>query len=195
MNYQKIGDTIRRLRLEKQLTQCALAENLGLSCKTISKWERGLGCPDVSILQSLSTALDVDLSALLQGELCQNPVDFGNLRRLQFYRCPLCGSIATSLGGATLSCCGRVLSPLVPRPADADHALDVSPMDGELLVRFSHPMEKSHSLQFIAAVGYDRFVLTRLYPEQGSELRMPRLPGGVFYVCCGAHGLFRVPRR
>jgi len=48
---------------------------------------------------------------------------------------------------------------------------------------------------FIAAVGYDRFTLTRLYPEQGSELRMPRLPGGVFYVCCGAHGLFRIRKR
>lgn len=195
MDYQKIGGTIRRLRLEQCLTQKQLAQKLALSDKTVSKWERGLGCPDVSVLQELSTLLGADLCALLRGELCQNPADTGNMRRLRFYRCPVCGSIATSLGSAALSCCGRVLPPLVPREADADHAVEVTPMDGELLVRFTHPMEKAHSLQFISAVGYDRFTLTRLYPEQGSELRMPRLPGGVFYVCCGAHGLFRVRKR
>lgn len=42
MNQQKIGALIRQLRREKQLTQRELADQLGLSDKTISKWERGV---------------------------------------------------------------------------------------------------------------------------------------------------------
>ena len=51
MNPEKIGSLIFQLRKEKNLTQKQLGEKLGLSDKTISKWERGLGCPDISLLR------------------------------------------------------------------------------------------------------------------------------------------------
>ena len=57
MDYAKIGALIRRLRRERGLTQGQLAEALGLSPKTVSKWERALGCPDVSLLPALSACL------------------------------------------------------------------------------------------------------------------------------------------
>ena len=69
MDQQKIGALIRTLRREKHMTQKALAERLGLSDKAVSKWERGLGCPDVSLLGDLSTILGVDLARMLSGEL------------------------------------------------------------------------------------------------------------------------------
>ena len=45
MDSQKIGKLIKTLRKEKQLTQMQLAEHMNISDKTITKWERGLGCP------------------------------------------------------------------------------------------------------------------------------------------------------
>ena len=53
MDNEKIGALIRRLRREQRLTQRGLAEQLGLSDKAVSKWERGLGCPEVGCPESL----------------------------------------------------------------------------------------------------------------------------------------------
>ena len=52
MNYIA-GDTIRRLREGKKLTQRELAERLCVSDKTVSKWETGRGLPDITILPEL----------------------------------------------------------------------------------------------------------------------------------------------
>lgn len=50
MDQIRTGSLIRRLRLEQGMTQLALAERLGVSDKAVSKWERGCGVPDLSIL-------------------------------------------------------------------------------------------------------------------------------------------------
>lgn len=68
MNYQKIGNLISKLRKEKGLTQKELAEKLFITDRAVSKWERGLGCPDVSLLDDLSKILDVSIIEILQGE-------------------------------------------------------------------------------------------------------------------------------
>ena len=49
MDCEKIGKLIYSLRTERKLTQKKLAEYMNISDKAISKWERGLGCPDVEI--------------------------------------------------------------------------------------------------------------------------------------------------
>ena len=56
MNQAAIGSYIARERKEKNLTQEQLAEHIGASNKTISKWENGKRMPDYSILQKLSAA-------------------------------------------------------------------------------------------------------------------------------------------
>ena len=61
MDNVKIGNLINKLRKEKGMTQLQLAEKLHISDKTVSKWERGLGCPDVSLLTDLSGVFGVDL--------------------------------------------------------------------------------------------------------------------------------------
>ncbi|WP_295209879.1 helix-turn-helix transcriptional regulator [Ruminococcus sp.] len=58
MDYKKIGELICQLRKEKGLTQLQLAEKLHVSDKAVSKWERGIGCPDVSILNALANEQD-----------------------------------------------------------------------------------------------------------------------------------------
>ena len=60
MDCKKSGALIRRLRLGKDMTQSALAEILGVSVQAVSKWERGLGYPDLSLINDLSSILGVD---------------------------------------------------------------------------------------------------------------------------------------
>lgn len=68
MNQSAIGTYIMHKRREKKLTQEQLAEQLGVSNKTISKWENGKCMPDYSIIQKLCEALDVTLPELMDGE-------------------------------------------------------------------------------------------------------------------------------
>lgn len=49
MDCVKIGNLIAKLRKEKKLTQRNIADALGIQNKTVSKWECGLGCPDLSL--------------------------------------------------------------------------------------------------------------------------------------------------
>lgn len=60
MDCKKSGALIRRLRLGKDMTQSALTEKLGVIVQAVSKWERGLGYPDVSLINDLSSILGVD---------------------------------------------------------------------------------------------------------------------------------------
>lgn len=62
------GNIIAELRREAGYTQKMLAEALNITDKAISKWERGLSMPDVSLLPRLSTLLDADIELLLQEE-------------------------------------------------------------------------------------------------------------------------------
>lgn len=68
MNQQKIGTFLKELRNEKSLTQEQLAEKLGVSRRTVSRWETGSNMPDFDILIEMSDYYDVDLRELLDGE-------------------------------------------------------------------------------------------------------------------------------
>lgn len=194
MDCSKVGNLISGLRREKGLTQKQLADAMNISNKTISKWERGLGCPDVSLLGELSKALNVNMEALLQGDLEPNLADGGNMKKIKFYHCPVCQNIVTATGEAEVSCCGRKLIPLIAKPGDEAHHLNVEIIDEEFYITFSHEMSKSHYLNFVAYVTCDKMVFAKLYPEQGGEIRLPRLRGGKFYFGCNQHGLWINPK-
>jgi len=68
MNNEKMGQFIAELRKSHQMTQKDLAEKLDVSDKAVSKWERGLSCPDISLLSPLSNLLGITASELLNGE-------------------------------------------------------------------------------------------------------------------------------
>ena len=86
MDTQKIGSLIYSLRKEKGMTQAELAQQLHITDKTVSKWDRGKGAPDVSLLADLSAVFQVDLEKLLAGELEVNQPVIGNMRKLRFAR-------------------------------------------------------------------------------------------------------------
>ena len=68
MRQQETGAFIAKKRKEKNLTQEQLAERLGISNKTVSKWENGKCMPDYSIIESLCKELNINLSELLSGK-------------------------------------------------------------------------------------------------------------------------------
>lgn len=67
MDIQQFGKTISHLRMTAGYTQKTLADALGITDKAVSKWERGLACPDISLLPQLSALLDVDMDILFSG--------------------------------------------------------------------------------------------------------------------------------
>ena len=194
MDARRIGALIRALRMEKGMTQRELAARLHVSDKAVSKWERAMGCPDVSLLPALSQVLGVQIDAVLSGSLSPSERDGGNMRRIKFFVCPVCGNVIAATGDAQIACCGRNLEALEPRPCDEAHAVTIEPMDGELYLSFGPEMTKAHHIRFVACVGYDRVLLVRLYPEQGGELRMPDLPRCTLYIGCSRDGLFVMRR-
>ncbi|SCJ95996.1 Desulfoferrodoxin [uncultured Eubacterium sp.] len=190
MNYEKVGSVIYQLRKEAAMTQQELADKLFISNKAISKWERGQGCPDVSLLGSLSEVFGVNIEKILAGDLSPNSADGGNMKRAKFYVCPMCGNILTATGDAEISCCGRKLEPLVSKTADAEHQLHVEVIEDDYYITFEHEMSKDHFLNFFAYLDYDRVTLVRLYPEQGGEVRFPKRGRGKLLFGCSKDGLF-----
>lgn len=69
MNQEKIGKLIAKMRKQKDLTQRELGEMVGVGFRAVSKWERGLTMPDISIINELSTILGISSDELLNGEL------------------------------------------------------------------------------------------------------------------------------
>ena len=68
MNQRKTGQFIAELRKEQQLTQQELAERIGVSNKTVSKWECGNGMPDISSIIPLCQVLNITVNELIAGE-------------------------------------------------------------------------------------------------------------------------------
>lgn len=73
MDAEKTGALITQVRREKELTQKQLAELLHISDRTVSKWERGVGFPDITLLEPLADTLDLSVVDLLQGERTSAP--------------------------------------------------------------------------------------------------------------------------
>lgn len=68
MDTKKIGAFLKQCRKENNLTQEQLAEQFGVSTRTVSRWETGWNMPDLSILVELADYYDVEIKELLDGE-------------------------------------------------------------------------------------------------------------------------------
>lgn len=191
MDQNKTGQLIRALRTELGMTQRQLADALGVTDRAVSKWERGLGCPDVSLLPGLSRALGVPVEGLLSGGLEEQETTGGSMRNLSFYVCPQCGNLLTAAGPASISCCGRLLEALIPQKPDEGHRLIAEPVEDEWYLTSPHPMEKGHFLSFAALVSGDQAIVAKRWPEWDFQLRLPRRGHGILYWYCTRHGLFR----
>ena len=68
MNTEKMGRFIAERRKDKHMTQKDFARMLNITDKAVSKWERGISCPDISLLPSVADILGVTIHELLNGE-------------------------------------------------------------------------------------------------------------------------------
>lgn len=186
------GETIKRLREKKKLTQKELAEKLMVSDKTISKWETNKGLPDLSILSELTNALSVSVPELLTGDVAVNKNISADMRRSRFYVCPICGNVIHAMGEGAFSCCGIRLPSQEAEEPDEQHRLYVEDVDGEMFVYLDHPMEKSHSISFMAYVTDCHIQMEKLYPEQAAQTHFRRAGRGTIFAFCNRHGLFSV---
>lgn len=165
MDNVKIGRLILRLRKENNMTQLQLAEKMGISDKAVSKWERGLGCPDIELITQLAEIFNVDLEKLLSGDIEINSVLGGNLKKICFYVCPVCGNIITSVSETGVSCCGKKLKALTPEKAEETNRLNVEVIENEFFISSEHEMTREHYISFIAFLTGDTLILRKQYPE------------------------------
>ena len=190
MNNYITGATIKQLREAGKLTQAELAERIGVSSKTISKWETAKGLPDISLLQPLAQALGISVIELMNGQQISNKNTSANMLRSKFYVCPLCGNAIHSTGDALVSCCGITLPALDAEEADEEHSVTIENVEDEHFVTIHHPMTKEHFISFIAFVTSDRVQMVKLYPEGNAETRLQLRGIGMLYYYCNRHGLF-----
>ncbi|MEA4988161.1 MAG: helix-turn-helix domain-containing protein [Anaerovorax sp.] len=190
MDCRKVGSLIYTLRKEKGMTQKEIADLMNISDKTISKWERGLGCPDVSLLSALSKILGVNIEEILLGGVNPNDTVGGNMKRIKFYVCPQCGNLLTATGEPAISCCGRKLNELTAEKANEEHKLNIEHIEDELYVSAEHEMTKDHYISFAAFATGDKVFLIKQYPEWGLQFRLPKFGHGKLFFYCTNHGLY-----
>ncbi|MDD4200644.1 MAG: helix-turn-helix domain-containing protein [Eubacteriales bacterium] len=190
MDHSKIGKLIYALRKNANLTQKQLADSLNISDKAISKWERGMGFPDVSLLSSLADVFGVGIDCLLSGELNENETSGGNMRNTKFYICPKCGNLLTGTDKVVVTCCGMKLPLSVPIKASDDDLLSVEIIEGEYFISTDHEMNKEHYISFIALLTGDSIIIRRQYPEWNIQIRIPLFGHGKLIWHCVKHGLF-----
>lgn len=201
MNQYVTGSVIKNLREKAKLTQSQLAQKLFVSDKTISKWETGRGFPDISLLENLSKVLGVSVIELLSGEVLQNQNRCANIKKSKIYVCPICSNVIFSIGQAVVSCCGITLPSLEVENDDSNvfeneistsHTINIEKIEDEYFVSLNHPMEKSHYISFLIAIGDDKIELKKLYPEQNAQARFKISSTKRILAFCNRDGLFEV---
>jgi len=185
-----MGGMIRLLRRERNMTQRQLADMMNISDKTVSKWERGLGCPDISVLSRLAEILGVSLDKLLSGALPVNTFVEGNMKKSKFFVCTGCGNVVVSTGNAEVSCCGRTLSPLEMKKADADKKLSVAVIEDEWYVTApGRTMSKEDYISFVAFLTGDSAHVVKQYPEWDMQARFKKRGHGMLVWYSDREGL------
>ena len=182
MNIYVTGATIKQLREQRNLTQAELAEKIGVSSKTVSKWETAKGLPDISLLQPLAQALGISVIELMNGEQIANKNLSANMLRCKFYVCPICGNTIHSLGDAVISCCGITLPAPEAEDPDDDHCLTIEKVEDEKFITVNHDMTKEHFISFVAYLTLDRVQFVKFYPEGNAETRLNFRGSGDLYI-------------
>lgn len=183
MNAEKTGSLIRSLRIKKGLTQKELAHMICVTDKAVCKWEKGRGCPNITLISQLSKVLEVDIQSILQGYLDKNKKIGENMNHLKFYKCPTCGNLVTSIKSVELSCCGNKLSPVSAQTrSDPEYQPVIQEFDGQYSIKFNHPMTKSDYISQVIVVRYDQIMTVNLYAESEAIITIPQVRGIRLFV-------------
>ena len=190
MQNEKIGNVIKALRIDHKLTQKQLADKLGISDKTVSKWERGLGAPELSLIRELSDLLEVNIANLLSGDVSNNDFVRGNMKTSKYFICPNCQNITVCTGDAKVSCCGKMIAAQTPVKATDDQKLKIEISEDDWHITSQHPMTKQHYISFVAFATGDRVQIIKQYPEWNLDIRIQNRGHGMLFWYCTEHGFF-----
>lgn len=190
MNQYVTGTVIKDLREKKNMTQVELAERLCVSDKTISKWERGKGYPDISLLEPISRVFGISVTELISGNAVHNANVSANMLRSKIYVCPICGNVIHSMGEAVVQCHGMLLMPCQAEETDENHMIFIESIEDEYYVRIEHDMTKEHYISFVAALSADKLQMIKLYPEGNAEARFKINGVKKLLFYCNRDGLF-----
>ena len=75
MDQDKIGNFIKKIRTEQNLTQKDLADRLGVTYQAVSKWENGKNVPDIAILKKITEEFNVNIDEILNGEKNEKKIE------------------------------------------------------------------------------------------------------------------------
>ena len=192
MNQYVTGTVIKELREKNKMTQLQLAEKLGVSDKTVSKWETAKGYPDITLLEPIAETFRISVTELISGNTVFNANVSANMLRSKFYVCPVCGNVIHSMGEAAIHCHGILLSPLEAEASDERHMIFIERIEDEYYVRIDHSMSKEHYISFASAVSSDDMQLIKMYPEQSPEARFRIRGVKRIYFYCNRDGLFYI---
>lgn len=192
MNQYVTGAVIKALREKNKMTQLQLAKKLGVSDKTVSKWETAKGYPDITLLEPIADAFSVSITELISGNTVFNANVSANMMRSKFYICPVCGNVIHSMGEAVISCHGVHLNPIEAENTDENHMILIERVEDEYYVHIDHDMTKQHYISFIAAASSDRMQIVKLYPEGNADARFKINGINKLYFYCNRDGLFSI---
>ena len=192
MNQYVTGEVIKKLREKNKMTQLQLAERLGVSDKTVSKWETAKGYPDITLLEPIAAAFRISVAELISGNTIHNANVSANMLRSKFYVCPVCGNVINSMGEAVIHCHGILLTPLEAEPTDEHHMIFIERVEDEYYVRIDHCMTKEHYISFVAAASSDNMQIVKLYPEGNAETRVKLRGVKRIYFYCNRDGMFSI---
>ena len=192
MNQYVTGTVIKELREKNKMTQFQLAEKLGVSDKTVSKWETGKGYPDITLLEPIAKVFRISVTELISGSTIHNANVSANMMRSKFYVCPVCGNVIHTMGEAAIHCHGILLTPLEAESTDERHKIFIERVEDEYYVRIDHSMTKEHYISFVSAASSDDMQMVKLYPEGNAEVRFKLRGVRRIFFYCNRDGLFRV---
>ena len=192
MNQYVTGTVIKELREKNKMTQFQLAEKLGVSDKTVSKWETGKGYPDITLLEPIAKVFRISVTELISGSTIHNANVSANMMRSKFYVCPVCGNVIHTMGEAAIHCHGILLTSLEAEPTDERHMIFIERVEDEYYVRIDHSMTKEHYISFVAAASSDDMQMVKLYPEGNAEVRFKLRGVRRIFFYCNRDGLFSI---
>ena len=192
MNQYVTGTVIKKFREKDKMTQFQLAEKLGVSDKTVSKWETGKGYPDITLLEPIAKVFRISVTELISGSTIHNANVSANMMRSKFYVCPVCGNVIHTMGEAAIHCHGILLTPLEAEPTDERHKIFIERVEDEYYVRIDHSMTKEHYISFVAAASSDDMQMVKLYPEGNAEVRFKLRGVRRIFFYCNRDGLFSI---
>ncbi|MBR6401869.1 MAG: helix-turn-helix domain-containing protein [Eubacterium sp.] len=192
MDQYVTGAAIKELREKSKITQLQLAEKLGVSDKTVSKWETGKGYPDITLLEPIANAFNISVPELISGHQILNANVSANMIRSKFYVCPVCGNVIHTMGEAVIHCHGIQLQPSDAEQTDEKHKIFIERVEDEYYVRIDHDMTKTHYISFIATVSSDSCQMVKLYPEGKAEAYFKIAGVRKIFFYCNRDGLFEL---